>query len=612
MPNLAKQVREQHPGATVAKRTRNSVHLDTGGGRHVAYINQGNDYHTTAGVEIDTAWQPVNVDGFQWGMTLAEYYAHARNLLNAGDLVRFTHPASGAWVIFDPQSINWVNQDNSRQQIAIKQAVAATAGTGEDDNLLTWAAGYGAGRHFTYRCVPQRLEKNIVIDTWAALPAPPAWLTGTVWFEAEFVLKHSAGLTLWLDGVQWAKRNNERVKTGNRIAFRDAGGVEVFGMDAPFARDANGATTAAEYELRVSGGSYFVTVRVARAWLEAAAYPVAVDPSLEVEGATADGYIIGDGSDYPTARTTSYDFVATTGYVVVGQAGISEDAYFEVMRGFLLFDTATLAGATVTQANLKLTAYDDYSDTDFDVQIVKQDWSGQNPLSSDNMGTAFNNCLSATADDSIWRNTSGMATNTPYTSGNLSTAWVNTAGTTYYSLRSSRDYGNVESSGNEIVYLYTAEATTAAYRPTLIVAYSVPQRLYPDGDDATGWWKTNTGPAALYTAIDEETASSIDYIQSSYNPAADVARVTLSSPAATPGAGAWQVVYSYVKYLSSPVQVDLTVRLKQGTTTIATWTHSDIGTGYTMATQTLTGPQVAAISDPGNLLLEFQADTVLP
>ena len=143
-------------------------------------------------------------------------------------------------------------------------------------------------------------------------------------------------------------------------------------------------------------------------------------------------------------------------------------------------------------------------------------------------------------------------------------------------------------------------------------SYSAPQRLYPDGDDVTGGWKTNTGPAALYTAIDEETASSIDYIQSSYNAVADVARVTLSSPAATPGAGAWQVAYSYVKYLSSPVQVDLTVRLKQGTTTIATWTHSDIGTGYTMATQTLTGPQVAAISDPGNLLLEFQADTVLP
>ena len=91
-----------------------------------------------------------------------------------------------------------------------------------------------------------------------------------------------------------------------------------------------------------------------------------------------------------------------------------------------------------------------------------------------------------------------------------------------------------------------------------------------------------------------------------------MARVTLSSPAATPGAGAWQVVYSYAKYLSSPVQVDLTVRLKQGTTTIATWTHSDIGTGYTTATQTLTGPQVAAISDPGNLLLEFQADSVTP
>ena len=125
----------------------------------------------------------------------------------------------------------------------------------------------------------------------------------------------------------------------------------------------------------------------------------------------------------------------------------------------------------------------DYSDTDFDVQIVKQDWSGQNPLSSDNMGTAFDNCLSATADDSIWRNTSGMATNTPYTSGNLSTAWVNTNGITYYSLRSSRDYGNGEPSGNEFVDLYAAEATTAC------LLYTSPEQ---------GWiniWHSYTPPA---------------------------------------------------------------------------------------------------------------------
>ena len=143
-------------------------------------------------------------------------------------------------------------------------------------------------------------------------------------------------------------------------------------------------------------------MRVARAWLEAAAYPVAVDPSLEVESATVDGYVAGIAGDYPTARTTSSGFDTTLGMIVVGQSGSSEDEYFEVVRGFLLFNTFALAGATVTQATLKLTAANDYSDTDFDVQIVKQDWSGQDPLSSDNMDTAFDNCLSATADDSIW------------------------------------------------------------------------------------------------------------------------------------------------------------------------------------------------------------------
>ena len=397
MANLARQAREQHPGAAVVKRTRNSIHLDTGGGKHVAYIGGHNGFHLpNEQTEIDTAWVAENVDGFQWGMTLADYHARARSVFNAGDLVRFTHPDSGHWVIFDPQSINWINQDNSRQQIAIKQGVTATVGTGIDNDLLRWSNAYGPGRHMTYRAAPGRLEKNIILDAPGSLPAPAAWLTGTIWFEAEFALKHSTGLDLWLDGVKWAKTNGVRVKTANRIEFKDAAGNVLFYMAAPFAADSAGNEAATEYEVRRQGASYFCTVRVPKPWLDAAVFPVYIDPTLTQESGTGDGVVHGVSTTYATARSTYYSVGSTATTMQLGQRYSSPN--YTVWRGFVLFDTSSLSGATVTQANLQLTPSNDSSATDFDLQIVKQDWSAQNPLSSGNAETAFDNCLSGTRD----------------------------------------------------------------------------------------------------------------------------------------------------------------------------------------------------------------------
>ena len=51
--------------------------------------------------------------------------------------------------------------------------------------------------------------------------------------------------------------------------------------------------------------------------------------------------------------------------------------------------------------------------------------------------------------------------------------------------------------------------------------------------------------------------------------------------------------------------VDLTVRLFEGSTQIAEWTHSDISTTFATASQTLTTPQFDAINNFGDLFIEF-------
>lgn len=194
-----------------------------------------------------------------------------------------------------------------------------------------------------------------------------------------------------------------------------------------------------------------------------------LDPDFACD--KADGHVYGtDGSDYAAARSTADGVDASSTTLRVGQS-----TYIRVDRGFILFDTSSIADAEVVSAvTLTLTANYNLSTTDFDVQIVKQDWSAQNPLSG-GAEAAYDGCLAGAADDSIWRNTSGMGLDTPYTSGALSCPWINKTGYTYYSLRSSRDYAGTQPTNDEWILLYTQSYATEAHRPILAVTSAMPK-----------------------------------------------------------------------------------------------------------------------------------------
>lgn len=196
-----------------------------------------------------------------------------------------------------------------------------------------------------------------------------------------------------------------------------------------------------------------------------AAYPITIDPDFT--GSTADGYIRGTNADYATARST-----AAWSTVVGSTTYIGQKTGFYCYRTFLKFDTSAIGGGqSITQVNLSLTVYQDSSDTDFDVQIVKQDWSAQDPIGVGNREAAYDNCLAGAADDSIWRNTLGIINGTKYTSGNLSTAWPDPLSETYYSLRSNRDKDATEPAEDEYTTVYMADEAVAARRPYLTILY---------------------------------------------------------------------------------------------------------------------------------------------
>jgi len=191
-------------------------------------------------------------------------------------------------------------------------------------------------------------------------------------------------------------------------------------------------------------------------------------------GNSADGMVYGAHAVYATARSTSTGFSITsaTDYGV-GQR-LSAGTY-TTYRGFLKFDTSAIPdNSDINSVKLRLSAHSDDTDTDFDLEIVKFDWSAFDPITAANREAAYDGALAALADDNIWRNTAGVVLDNPYESGDLDPLWINKTGYTYYALRSKNDYDNVAPVGSENIGITTAEYSVAEYRPYLVITYTPP------------------------------------------------------------------------------------------------------------------------------------------
>jgi len=127
----------------------------------------------------------------------------------------------------------------------------------------------------------------------------------------------------------------------------------------------------------------------------------------------------------------------------------------------------------------------------------------------------------------------------------------------------------------------------------------------PSSDITVGGWTNESGGATLYTSLNDASQNDATFIRSSDNPVADTAEVHLGSSGVLAD-GTLKIAVG--KGLNNAVEVNQRIALVQGTTEKAVWTYNDVAFGITLKTETLTGPQLASISDFTDLRIRMMAD----
>jgi len=136
-------------------------------------------------------------------------------------------------------------------------------------------------------------------------------------------------------------------------------------------------------------------------------------------------------------------------------------------------------------------------------------------------------------------------------------------------------------------------------KETVLVASVVAvQYALPISDVSAGTWTASTG-SDLFAMLDETVADDGDYITTTSASTCEVALGSLTDPALSTG--------HIVRYRISATGGGIIVRLREGSTTIASWTHDPAPASPTTYAQTLSGGEADSITDYGNLRYQFEA-----
>lgn len=444
---MANRIREE-----VSKRSANSKHFLNDDGSYTAELSSGAiHYEHAAGdwLDIDTTTVLSDDPGYDFMCVTTDVPAYfKKEISDADDNVKIVKGG----VTIRVKSVTGLKLSSQAGAKAAKTlAKAKSEKVNGKGNKVRYSSIYSHGRikiDIDYDVIAGKLHEEFICSEAMGFPE----ITQEVSIDGGYAVRDGKAILIW------STATGEVVLTIPPPVMFEQGAPEAgnYGLD---------------YEITGNlGGTFTITKvleSVGRDWFFAAErqYPLIVDTDF---AGVAEVSPVGSSSSYSYARSNAGSYFNG---IYVGQD--YNTGSYNIYRGFVKFDTSSIgSSATVSAVAMSLSCrWIDTSWNDFNVQIVKYNWASLIPISS-HFQTAYAGCLSATVDDNIWRNTYGASINTPYTSGSLSTAWINKTGVTYYSLRCDYDYLYSVPAGPELVSFSAENDATPSYRPKLIVTYS--------------------------------------------------------------------------------------------------------------------------------------------
>ena len=155
--------------------------------------------------------------------------------------------------------------------------------------------------------------------------------------------------------------------------------------------------------------------------------------------------------------------------------------------------------------------------------------------------------------------------------------------------------GTVAQAGSDVTKALTGQQLSIA----LGVLLEKKTIARPSSDTTAGAWLPSAG-SSLYATLDEVSPDDADYIYTNSVSTCKIALNAVTDPLTSSG----QIV-SYRVW--SPNSDGLTVRLMQGATEIASWTHTVLPTSPTTYQQALTAGQCDAITDYSTLAIQLES-----
>jgi len=204
------------------------------------------------------------------------YEVYFSQVPNAGDTVIFFR--NGVETRFQPHSLNYQNQYNQLQQIAMPNSVVAIV----DGNKITYENAYGAGIDLKYILEKDRVKEELIIQDLSSLVPIEQYVIdgGNPELELNFVFRTNAQ-HISIDGTDWDMKND--ASTISEVYVKDESGDDIYWFAQPVAYDSSGSSVEGRYIFKESNKKLYVSIRIPYMFLESADYPVYIDPTYVVD-----------------------------------------------------------------------------------------------------------------------------------------------------------------------------------------------------------------------------------------------------------------------------------------------------------------------------------------